>query len=57
MPEKYYNPLSIHIIGFTKFTSLRIITHLITEYAKLEYEDVQDIHSENEGAYFRQNPI
>ena len=31
IPEKYYKYLSSRIIGFAKFTSLQIITHLITE--------------------------
>ena len=56
-PEKLYKSLSSRIISFTKVTSLEILTHLITEYAELEEEDVQDIDSENEGAYFRRNPI
>ena len=29
--EKYYKSLSSRIIGFVKFTSLQILTHLITE--------------------------
>ena len=57
IPEKVYKSLSSRIICFTKVTSLEILTHLITEYAELEEEDVQDIDSENEGAYFRRNPI
>ena len=43
IPEKYYKSLSSCIIGFAKVTSIGILTHLITEYAELEYEDVQDI--------------
>ena len=43
IPEKYYKSLSRCIIGFAKFTSIYISTHLITKYAELEYEDVQDI--------------
>ena len=31
--EKYYKSLSSHIIGFTKVTSLQILTDIITEYA------------------------
>ena len=38
--EKIYKSLSIRIIGFTKVTSLEILTHLITEYAELEEEDI-----------------
>ena len=49
--------LSSLIIGVAKVTSLEILTHLITKYTELEEEDKQDINSENEGAYFRQNPI
>ena len=41
--EKYYKSLSSCIIGFAKGTSLQILTHLITKYAELEDEDVQDI--------------
>ena len=43
IPEKYYKYLSSHIIGFAKVTNLQFLTHLITEYAKIEGEDVQDI--------------
>ena len=43
IPEKIYKSLSSHIIGFTKVTSLEILAHLITEYAELEEEYVQDI--------------
>ena len=43
IPEKFYKYLSICIIGFAKVTSLDILTQLITEYAELEEEDVQDI--------------
>ena len=32
-PDKFYKSLLIRIIGFAKFTSLEILTHLITEYA------------------------
>ena len=41
--EKIYKSLSSRIIGFTKVTSLEILAHLITEYAELEEEYVQDI--------------
>ena len=43
IPEKFYKSLSSRIIGFAKVTSLKILTHLITKYAELEEEDVQDI--------------
>ena len=43
IPEKFYNSLSSRIIGFAKVTSLKILTRLITEYAELEEENVQDI--------------
>ena len=43
IPEKFYKALSICIIGFSKVTGLEILTHLITEYAELEEEDIQDI--------------
>ena len=43
IPEKIYKSLSSRIIGFANVTSLEILTHLITEYAELEEEDVQDI--------------
>ena len=42
--EKFYKSLSSRIISFAKVTSLEIITHLITEYAELEEEDIQDIN-------------
>ena len=42
--EKFYKSLSSRIIGFAKVTSLEILTHLITEYAELEEEDVQDMN-------------
>ena len=43
-PEKFYKSLSSSIIGFAKFISLEILTHLISEYSELEEEDVQDIN-------------
>ena len=55
IPEKYYKPLSSRIIAFAKFTSLQILTHLITEYAELEDDDIEEIDSENEGTNFRQD--
>ena len=41
--EKFYKSLSSHIIGFAEVTSLEILTHLISEYAELEEEDIQEI--------------
>ena len=41
IPQKFYKSLSSRIIGFAKFTSLEILTHLISEYAELEEEDIQ----------------
>ena len=43
IPEKFYMSLSIRIIGFAKVTSLEILNHFLTKYAKLEEEDVKDI--------------
>ena len=43
IPEKYYNSLSSSIIGFAKVTSLQILTLLITEYAELENDAIQEI--------------
>ena len=40
IPEKFYKSLSSRIIGFSKVTNLEILTHLITEYAELEEEDI-----------------
>ena len=57
IPEKFYKLLSNSIIGFTKSTSLEILTHLINEYAELEEEDVQEIDSEDEITYLRRNSI
>ena len=44
IPKKKYKSLSSRIIGFKKVTSLQILTHLITEYAEIEDEDVHDIN-------------
>ena len=41
--EKLYKSLLGRIIGFAKFTSLKILTHLISEYAEIEEEDIQEI--------------
>ena len=43
IPKKIYKYLSSCIIGVAKVTSLEILTRLITEYAKLEEENVKDI--------------
>ena len=40
IPQKFYKYLSSRIIGFAKVTSLEILTHLISEYAELEEEDI-----------------
>ena len=42
IPENLYNSLLSHIIGFAKVESLNILTNLITKYAELEEEDVQE---------------
>ena len=42
-PEKFYKSLLSLIIGFAKVTSLEILTHLISEYAELKEEDIQEI--------------
>ena len=57
IPEKFYKSLSSRIIGFANVTSLKILTHLITEYAELEEEDVQEIDSKNEGTHFWKNSV
>ena len=41
--DKYYKSLSIPIIGFAKVTSLQILTHLITDYAELEDDNIREI--------------
>ena len=41
IPQKFYKSLSSLIIGYAKVTSLKITTHLISEYAELEEEDIQ----------------
>ena len=43
IPETFYKSLLSRIISFAKVTRLEILTHLITEYAELEKEDVQEI--------------
>ena len=44
IPEKFYKYLLSRIIGFAKVTSLEILTHLISEYAEPEEEDIQEIN-------------
>ena len=41
--KKYYKSLLSQIIGFAKVTCLHILTHLITKYAKMEDNDIQEI--------------
>ena len=41
IPQKFYKYLLSRNIGFTKFISLEILTHLISEYTELEEEDIQ----------------
>ena len=41
--EKFYKSLSSQIIAFENFTCLQILTHLITEYAELEDDAIQEI--------------
>ena len=43
IPQKFYKSLLRRIIGYVKFTSLEIMTHLIYEYAELKEEDLQEI--------------
>ena len=43
IPEKYYKSPSSQIIGFEKVTCLQILTQLITKYAELEGNDIQEI--------------
>ena len=55
--EKFYKSLSRCIIGFADVTSLDILARLITEYAELEEEGIQEIDSENEGTHFWRNSV
>ena len=41
-PQKFYKSLSSRIIGYVNVTSLEIMTHLISKYAELEEEDIQE---------------
>ena len=43
IPGKFYKSLSSRIIVFTKVTSLKILTHLISKYAELKEEDIREI--------------
>ena len=43
IPENFYKSLSSRTIGFAKVTSLKILTYLISEYAELKEEDIQEI--------------
>ena len=43
IPQKFYKSLSSRIICFAEVTSPKIPTHLISEYAELEEEDIQEI--------------
>ena len=40
IPQRFYKSLSSCIIDFAKVISLEIMTHLISEYAELEVEDI-----------------
>ena len=42
IPQKFYKSLPSRIIVFANVTSLKILTHLISEYAEIE-EDIQEI--------------
>ena len=44
IPQKFSKSLSSRIIGYAKVTSLEIMTHLISECAKLEEEHIQEIN-------------
>ena len=57
IPEKYYKPLSSCIIDFAKVTSLQLLTCLITKYAELEDEDVQDINQKMKEHISVENPF
>ena len=46
--DKYYKYLSSRVIGFSKVTSIQILTHLITKYAELEDNDIQEIYRKME---------
>lgn len=44
IPENFYKLLTSHLINFTKVTCLTILTHLSTEYAKLDDDVIQKIN-------------
>jgi len=44
IPEKFYKSLASRLIGFSKITCLKILTHLITEYTKLDDDAIQLIN-------------
>ena len=44
IPQKFYKYLSRHIIGLSKVTSLKILTHLISEYAEHKKMDIKEIN-------------
>jgi len=44
IPEKFYKSLASRLISFSKITCLQILTHLITEYAELDDDAIQDIN-------------
>ena len=52
--EKFYTSLSSRIIGFAKVTSLEILSYLISEYAELEEEYIQEIDRRLK-THFRRN--
>ena len=43
IPQNFYKSLSRRIIAYSKVASLENMTHLISEYAELEEEDIQEI--------------
>ena len=47
VPEKFYKSLASRLIGFSKITSLDILTHLITEYAELDDDDAIQLIDRN----------
>ena len=44
IPDKFYKSLLSQIIVFAKVTCLQILTHIITKYAELEDDDIQEIY-------------
>ena len=44
IPENFYKSLASRLIEFSKVTSLAILIHLITEYAELDDDTIQDIN-------------